>query len=433
MEVKDDTIFSTYRVLPSWPAIMAAAEHEANEGNALSDDHLLPLLLLLSRAAGESDPWSHFIDSLPHPQQPSALTATRAELMLLPNCYAALVHAVVAHACSLHADCKPLIAALAASGMVDAASVCSADAFVWAHGHVNARMLAFGGQPCACVIDDGRHGALVPVLDLINYSPVASQSVERSDGGWRLIAGESYRQGEQIFIDYEIRGNLRLWLQFGFALEEGQGGVSLAAFDMQELTDAVSSMYSEYTGKATGRQVLVDASVLEWRRWMGELYPCLLLGPGGQQQQSEEVVPVPASDHVSARASVPTPGEWQRDNLFILDLADSFASDKLNEALIAAVGIGGANLAGSDEPHKAGMAGGGAGIASQSAATDAIITQLLRSRTSLLTAKLDECGKIEPQEAVERAEPLRVLMASEAAAARQLLAAIDDARVKAAA
>ena len=117
MEVKDELIFSTHRELPRWPTLMAAVERQAAVNKPFGDEHILPMLLLLSRFAGGEDPWSHFIDSLPHPQQPSPLSATSAELALLPRCYAALACSVDAYARSLHAECEPLTAALAAAGM----------------------------------------------------------------------------------------------------------------------------------------------------------------------------------------------------------------------------------------------------------------------------------------------------------------------------
>ena len=399
IEVCDEHIFSTHRLLPSWPILMAAVECEAAAGRPLGDEHILPLLLLLSRSAGESDPWSHFIDSLPQPHQPSPLHASAADLALLPTCYAALASSVDAYARSLHAECAPLLTALATSGM-GAPSVCSADAFIWAHGHVNARKLAFGGEPSACVVDDGRPvGALIPVLDLINYW----QTVERGDGKWRLVAGGAYKAGEQIVIDYEVRGNLRTWLQFGFALD---GGAALAAYDIAELTAAVSRTYA---GAYAGAEEL-EVAVHAWRRWLGAAFhPCLLA-----DEEGSGAPPMPP-------ATVPTPSEWQRDHLFVLDLATSHASDKLNEALIAAVGIVGAEKE---------VAKGAGGVASHNAATDAILAQLLRGRIRLLAAKLDDCtrmvDKAPSQEAAARVQPLRMLMAAEEAEARRLIAALDE-------
>ena len=114
--------------------------------------------------------------------------------------------------------------------------------------------------------------------------------------------------------------------------------------------------------------------------------------------------------------------DWMQSYLFFLDLTDGRASDKLNEALIAAVGI-------ADE--QSGRSGGGGGhvdgVASHNERTDEIIAHLLRARLEVLSGKLDECAKWQGEES-ERIEPLRVLMATEAKAAEKVLGEIEARR-----
>ena len=65
LEVSDSDIFSSNNVLPMQPALLREATRTAAAGRLLTDDHLLPLLLLLARDAGPTDPWSSYVDALP--------------------------------------------------------------------------------------------------------------------------------------------------------------------------------------------------------------------------------------------------------------------------------------------------------------------------------------------------------------------------------
>ena len=71
--------------------------------------------------------------------------------------------------------------------------------FIWAHGHVRARAMKFGWRACSSISegDPGRL-ALLPVVDLLNHSPLANSSVARADGGWRITGGVPFRSGEQV-------------------------------------------------------------------------------------------------------------------------------------------------------------------------------------------------------------------------------------------
>ena len=116
IEIHNEDVFSTSQLLPLHPVLFASAKRELAAGRPLTDEHLLPLLLLLSRAEGAAGEWSDFIGALPE-MQPSALTARSEELALLPPCYAAMASAVNAYAHSLHAQCSRAIDDLGASGM----------------------------------------------------------------------------------------------------------------------------------------------------------------------------------------------------------------------------------------------------------------------------------------------------------------------------
>ena len=59
----------------------------------------------------------------------------------------------------------------------------------------------------------------------------------RADGEWRLIADDAYAAGEQCFISYGERDNLKLLLQYGFAVDAGAGAPKLVIFDVADLID----------------------------------------------------------------------------------------------------------------------------------------------------------------------------------------------------
>ena len=393
IEIQNEDVFSTSQLLPLHPVLFASAKRELAAGRPLTDEHLLPLLLLLSRAEGAAGEWSDFIGALPQ-MQPSALTARSEELALLPPCYAAMASAVNAYAHSLHAQCSRAIDDLEASGMER--SLFSPEAFQWAHGHVGARKLGFGGAPCAGVKEvpagvhgAGVHGSMLPVLDLINHSPDARQHVEKCEGSWKVVSSVPYEAGEQMFFDYGHRGNLRLWTQYGFATDDS----ALAAFDIDEVTLAVESALAPKQ----------EDVVRKWREWVDrdfvEVEFAAETGPEG----------------------CPNVFDWMQSYLFFLDLTDGRASDKLNEALIAAVGIA------DEQGGRSGSGGHVDGVASHNERTDEIIAHLLRARLEVLSGKLDECAKWQGDES-ERIEPLRVLMATEAKAAEKVLGEIEARR-----
>ena len=422
LELMDEDVFSSDKLLLTNHALRGAAERAAAAGRPLTDEHLLPLLLLLARAGGQSDTWWHYVSTLPE-MQPSPLTATAQELELLPECYAALAKTIGAYAHRLHTECGDAIDALVASG----ADRNIFDSFLWAHGHVRARALGFGWQPCAYV-SDGMSGrcALLPVLDLLNHSPQAGSSVARGDGKWKLSASEAYAEGDQVFINYGVRskcacrvgtrvgvapfgrtplliilawlvsrvGSLRLWMQFGFALAHDPE--PLAAFDLTELTHAVTLRYG-----ADGDKEAVE----RWRRWM--------------QESMQLAAPPPESMQPPQPPLAPLPAHWMRDHLFVLPLCGR-ASDKLDEAMVAAVCIvGGATGVDRTSP----------GVASSDVHTDEILAHLLRARRRELRTKLAACAQVAKANAhdvdTERIEPLRTLMSTEMIAVANLLTAID--------
>ena len=378
LEVSDSDIFSSNNVLPMQPALLREATRTAAAGRLLTDDHLLPLLLLLARDAGPTDPWSSYVDALPD-VQPSPLTLSAHQLVLLPTCYAQLARTVDSYARHLHAGCESAIQALIADGVDQ--DVLGVDSFVWAHGHVRARSLPFGANAFPCVSEAAGRHTLIPALDLLNHSPMAQTTVERGEGSWRLVSETSYQDGEQVFISYGRRDNLRLWLQFGFALRDNPE--QHAAFDASEIVEAVSAHY---------------------QRRKGDAWPHAALG-SWEHELLKTSIPSPVPLH---------PAEWMREHLYMIDLARHRASDKLNEALVRAV------LATCSDASAMPMV---AGVASFDAMTDAILVRLLRARADLLQQRLSTC-----EDGCAETEPLQILMTTEREAALDVLAAINAAQ-----
>ena len=192
-----------------------------------------------------------------------------------------------------------------------------------------------------------------------------------------------------------LHDNLKLWMQFGFALPDNRA--SLAAFDLDELTAAVRTCYP-------------DAGADAVRRWQAEVSTL----PG-----TREAGPLAAAG-------------WMRANLFTADLAACRASDKLDEALFWAFGLLDVSVDGGDNSGDIGDGGGDAarGIATRHARTDAMMVHLLRSRLGVLRSKLSANAMLTASAGDGEGEHgligvLRVVVASEAEAAARALAAIE--------
>lgn len=75
----------------------------------------------------------------------------------------------------------------------------------------------------------GEELALVPYADLMNHSPYSNTYIDAQKSGLPLLsrteevalyADRSYKQFEQLFINYGEKGNADLLLLYGFALEK---------------------------------------------------------------------------------------------------------------------------------------------------------------------------------------------------------------------
>ena len=236
LSVADTEVILAERVLGAHEDLIEAARHAAGSATPLTDEAILACHILRERASD-----SEYARTLPE-CQPSGVSMTLSDHELLPRCYARAAEASRAYAIGQHAACS---AALAATG----APPPPLDAFLEAFSHVRARSVEVGddiGQiepPSEWIrAGSGRRRALLPAFDLLNHQAGAAASLVRSEGDgstWRLVAERAYGAGEQVFISYGARDNLKLLLQYGFAVADNEEAVVL--FGVAELLDGCAA------------------------------------------------------------------------------------------------------------------------------------------------------------------------------------------------
>ena len=110
------------------------------------------------------------------------------------------------------------------------------DEFAWAWFTVNTRAVYFENskekhttQPYKETFgDDNENLALAPFLDMFNHSSKASVEAginlkyKSSTKGYDIITNSKYKKYDQVFINYGPHGNLRLYIEYGFAEESNQ-------------------------------------------------------------------------------------------------------------------------------------------------------------------------------------------------------------------
>ena len=58
---------------------------------------------------------------------------------------------------------------------------------------------------------DGGVRALFPVLDLLNHKSTARTTLyKRAHGGWEVVSRDAYSAGEQVWVTYGPRDNLKV-------------------------------------------------------------------------------------------------------------------------------------------------------------------------------------------------------------------------------
>ena len=236
LSVDDSAVVTAGRLLKSESLLTAIAQHAAQGGGPkLTHEQTLCLFLLSRRLEGSAGDWVEYVSALPT-SQPGPLGFSD-EAALLPRCYERVVDVAVQHArtqcqrCTAavrsardDADVGPgLLATL--SELADVLS--SEEAYLWAYATVRARSIEVGtsvdgaDSPLLETPEGGSVRALFPVLDMLNHQPTALTTLyKRSSGVWEIVSRDTYAAGEQVYVTYGARDNLKLLMTYGFALRD---------------------------------------------------------------------------------------------------------------------------------------------------------------------------------------------------------------------
>ena len=301
--IPDGDVVTAERVLKQNTLALAAAKAAAHAGSKLTDEIILTYHLHCERSA-QSD----YAATLPL-AQPSVLELDSDDMALLPRCYANAANSTVEFALQ---QFEALADALRLAG----STPLSVGDFLTAFSHVRARSVEVndeqgdGLEPASDLLraSSGRRRALLPALDLINHHAGARTTLERvastdpSSGGccWRVIAQDAYEAGSQVFLTYGTCDNLKLLLQYGFALPENPEAIIL--FDVRDLIDACEAALPKAFGPV--RDELL--------------------------QQLSAVEEAPAADGPSSEEAA---GPFQRLSLFSYDSTSGEPREALSRAL----------------------------------------------------------------------------------------------------
>lgn len=241
LAVDDADLIHAARVLRSDNELLAAAEHAASNSAApLSDEAVLTCFLLREQARG-----SDYSLTLPN-AQPSGVGMTPEEReAYLPRCYSRTAEQTLAYAVDQHAACARALAAV--NGTVD-----SLENFLHAFAHVRARSVEISDSDLDGVgssiirAASGRQRGLLPAFDLLNHKSGASCTLERSQGNWHLASACEYKAGDQVFLSYGDRDNLKLLLQYGFALQHNEDARII--FDVRDIVEACVAIRPDVFG-----------------------------------------------------------------------------------------------------------------------------------------------------------------------------------------
>lgn len=231
MAVDDEDVVTAERVLVKDKELAAAVEHSAeNNGKPLTDEALLALFV--SKELSEGTPYACTLPSI----QPSGVCMRAEDSDLLPRAYAECAKATRKYAVDQYQACA---AALHAVGSL---APDEAD-FLAAFAHVRARSVEVNDEQGADIeapspllrTGSGRRRALLPAFDLLNHRAGASTHLKREGGLWRVEADDAYAAGEQVFVTYGERDNLKMLLQYGFVLADNDEAIVL--FDCRDLVE----------------------------------------------------------------------------------------------------------------------------------------------------------------------------------------------------
>ena len=249
LELPDSSVVLAERVLETDSRLAAAAAHAAELGTPLSDEGLLACFVAQAMGDGAAAHATadEYVCTLPAAQD-SALTMGERERALLPRCYLRATETFREVAVKEHASCA---AALEGTGQ----PAPPLELFLRARAHVRARSVGFSEDECTSyrlqpasplLARDtrGTRRALMPFYDLINHRcGTRTLLVRTKQGAWRLHAGCAYQRGEQLFVSYGERDNLRWLLHYGFALPDNPEQVRVRVRLRVSVSSTTASRY----------------------------------------------------------------------------------------------------------------------------------------------------------------------------------------------
>lgn len=264
LTVPADRVYFAETAAAAHPLIAQAVQASAEADERLSDEDVLSLFLVLERrqielaapAALVSVSTREYVAGLMSSTPSSPLTMPRHELALLPRTYAAVAECAMRFGSTCHASClRALERCSSDSAASDLAAELDEASFLWAFSHVRARSVQVEDAieaaqlPRSAAIRNGggdKRRALFPGLDLINHrSGARSQLVfRRSTREWAVESGDAYAPGDQVWLDYGERDNLKQLMQYGFC-EGATNPVQAVFFDCRDLVNGFACQLPE--------------------------------------------------------------------------------------------------------------------------------------------------------------------------------------------
>lgn len=197
----------------------------AAAAQSLTNEQVLSLGILELKAINDD-----YALSLPDHQY-SVLTIPSTLKQCFPRCYQASIEASQETAFQLYQQIK-----------IHSKSPPSLADFLWAFSTVRSRsLLAPECESHPLLVDGSGSRILLPAFDILNHKDGAQSALEllqkrENEEVWRLTANEAYQAGDQVFISYGNRDNLKLFFTYGFCMRENSD--NLALFDLDDLLEA---------------------------------------------------------------------------------------------------------------------------------------------------------------------------------------------------
>ena len=222
MQVMDAVTADT--ILQRYPRIGQAAGDAASSGSPLTDEQVLALGLLELRL--EKDAYALTLPT----HQYSVLTLPESLQSCLPRCYGESVDASKECTRQLYENVSRFMAP----------PLPPLEDFLWAFGTVRSRSISAEELPENPLLTGPLRRMMLPGFDILNHNDGVTASLELVVGSstWQLTTQESYKAGDQVFLNYGGRDNVKFLFTYGFCYPSNTE--NLALFDLQDLLQACS-------------------------------------------------------------------------------------------------------------------------------------------------------------------------------------------------